>query len=1091
MTTDLESEGAPTERLPGRQPPDGERVTLSTPADAPGADLTAPSSPAAIDVSPRLAAGRRLAGRFVILRFIARGGMGEVYEALDSELGSPVAVKTILPALASNWGVVERFRREVLLARRVTHANVCRIFELYSTEVSTGDPLKFLTMEFLDGESLARRLKRVGRVSPREALSLLRQMVAALEAAHTQGIVHCDFKPSNVILVPLEPRPSDNLSDVRAVVTDFGIARALVLAPESEGTQTSARAGTPHYMAPEQVTGDEVGPATDIYALGLVLYEMLTGSLPFAGVTPLEAAVKRVNERPPPPRTVVPELDERWNAAVLKCLERDPGARFSTAGDVVRFLERPAPVVSRRKALTVAIVGVAVVLAALLVPALLRKPFGQPLSTPLFHARVPVAVGGFTSVGDLGEQAWVPSTLAELLRMELEAGETSLRVSRARRGEHLPESSVGMAKASLGLSDADLTAPEARQRLSALLGTQWLLTGTIRPTAMAVGQVEVQMSLHGSESSPATSPISETFAPDDLLAASSRLGERLRAALDVSLSSKEVDQLHAARPRFLAAARLYVEGLQRLTRTDYPGAQQAFAASTAADGSFHAAHVAEAGTWLKLGNGRRARDAAQRARETAAALSEREQQLAEALALLATGDERGSRGVHTRLFETWPDDRDLALELVQDASTPESGFAVLDRWRKSAENRTPHLFLQIAEAELKNQAGDKEGAKALLDSAEQRARAMGARIELGEALWWRANWLARSDLPKANETILAAEALFRAVPEPEAVARIKADRGVGLGFDAIGDVSLATEALSEYRRLGMQDRQVSALLEGLEMMAGAVGDVRGAEHRLSELEDQARSTEVPESSDYFALKGWLALLKGELRDARSALVEFRRRAQGEHALQGLGIEAVILREEDRLAEARALLAHDYELAISKGKASHDCAQVGCRVECDSKKYKEGLACLDEVSPYVLGDLWRVEVVLAREECRVAMGDAAGALSALTQASEVSKFPPYVARRDVLHARAEAQQGRRPAAITQLKRTLAEAEHRLWGVVALEARLALGEVELQAGRAQGRRRLAKLDEEARSRGFLRIARLAREALDSKAQRPPSH
>jgi hypothetical protein len=311
-----------------------------------------------------------------------------------------------------------------------------------------------------------------------------------------------------------------------------------------------------------------------------------------------------------------------------------------------------------------------------------------------------------------------------------------------------------MAKASLGLSDADLTAPEARQRLSALLGTQWLLTGTIRPTAMAVGQVEVQMSLHGSESWPATSPISEIFAPDDLLAASSRLGERLRAALDVSLSSKEVDQLRAARPRFLAAARLYVEGLQRLTRTDYPGAQQAFAASTAADGSFHAAHVAEAGTWLKLGNGRRARDAAQRARETAAALSEREQQLAEALALLATGDERGSRGVDKRRFQTWPDDPDLALELVQDASTPESGFAVLDRWRKSAKNRTPHLFLQIAEAELKNQAGDKEGAKALLDSAEQRARAMGARIELGEALWWRANWLARSDLPKPTRPFL-------------------------------------------------------------------------------------------------------------------------------------------------------------------------------------------------------------------------------------------------------------------------------------------------------------------------------------------------
>jgi tetratricopeptide (TPR) repeat protein len=240
----------------------------------------------------------------------------------------------------------------------------------------------------------------------------------------------------------------------------------------------------------------------------------------------------------------------------------------------------------------------------------------------------------------------------------------------------------------------------------------------------------------------------------------------------------------------------------------------------------------------------------------------------------------------------------------------------------------------------------------------------------------------------------------------------------------------------------------------------------------------------------FVLKGWLALLKGELREARQALVESQRRAQGEGSEVALSLASLILREEDRPAEARALLERDHQLAISMGEARDDDGQVACRVECDSKKYKEGLACLDEVSRYINYDMDRVQVAVTGGECRLAMGDATGALSALEQVSDVSIFPPMAARRDVLRARAAAQLGHTPVAITQLRGILADAERRLWGGIALEAKLALGEVELQAGRAQGRPRLAKLEEDARSKGFLRIARLAREALDSKAQRPPS-
>ncbi|RPH66919.1 MAG: serine/threonine protein kinase, partial [Myxococcaceae bacterium] len=940
--------------------------------------------------------------------------MGEVYQAYDELLRSDVALKTLLPKFGADPAMLERFRREVLLARKASHPNVCRVYHLDSTQTSAGEGLDFLTMEFLEGETLSERLKHQGRMSPAEVMPLLRQVAAGLDAAHAEGVIHRDFKTSNVMLVPRQAGDAHS-GELRAVVTDFGIARALQSQGGLEEQVTgTGLLGTPEYMAPEQVSGGEVGPAADIYALGLVLYEMLTGSLPFAGATPLEVAVKRVNERPPPPRSVVPELDLRWNAAVLKCLERVPEARFSTAADVVRFLDRPSPLVSRRKVVTVALVGLAVVVGAFSVPGLRRKLAGLTQATPEFHTRIPVAVAGFTSVGDLGDLKWVPSTLAELLRMELEAGETSLRVSQSRRGEYFPDSSVGMAKASLGISNADLATPEARRRLSELLGTQWLLIGTIRPSAQSPGWIEVEMQFQGgSEPSAAMNPFSESFAPDDLLAASGRLGEQLRTALGVSLSGKEVEQLRAARPRSLTAARHYAEGLERLTRTDYPGAQQAFAASSAADGAFHAAHVAEAGAWLKLGYGRRAREAAQRARETAAALPESERQLTEALVLFASGDEHGARGIDKRRFETWPDDPDLALEFVEDSSEAtalERGFAVLARWRKAAGNREPHLFLQMAEAQLKNRAGDREGASVLLDQAEQRARAMGARIELGEVLWWRGEWLAgRSDLPKVLEVLAAAEALFRAVPEPAAAARVKMDRAIRLmkSGNRSQAVALATEALSELRRLGMQGGEASGVLEWLGWMAWFAGDVRGTDQRLSELEDLERSTGTPESSMAFGLKGWLALLKGELREARQALVERHRRAQGEGSEVALSLASRILREEDRPAEARALLERDHRLAISKGDTPDDYSQVACRAECDSKKYKEGLACLDEVSRYIKEDIVRVQVAVARGECHLAMGDATGALSALEQMSEVSKFPPVAAWRDVLRARAAA------------------------------------------------------------------------------------
>jgi TolB-like protein len=225
----------------------------------------------------------------------------------------------------------------------VSHPNVCRVYELYESTTATGAPCHFLTMEFLEGETLAARLSSRGRLSTKEALPLVQQMCDGLAAAHAQGVIHRDFKSSNVMLVP-RTGESDGDNGPRVAITDFGIARALAEDGASAAlTQEATILGTPEYMAPEQVTGGPVSIATDVYALGVVLYEMVTGKLPFTAATPLATAARRLHEAVPKPEALVPGLDARFSRTILRCLEREPQRRFQAMADVREALSaRPA-----------------------------------------------------------------------------------------------------------------------------------------------------------------------------------------------------------------------------------------------------------------------------------------------------------------------------------------------------------------------------------------------------------------------------------------------------------------------------------------------------------------------------------------------------------------------------------------------------------------------------------------------------------------------------------------------------------------------------------------------------------------------------
>jgi serine/threonine-protein kinase len=280
--------------------------------------------------------GQVLAARYEIQQFLAVGGMGEVYSAHDLQLDQRIAIKVISGDLATA-DQLSLLKREVQAARRIQHANVCRVFDLVQTQVARGRSAVFLTMELLEGETLSQKLRREGALTERQALPLIRQMVAALSAAHQAGVIHGDFKSANVMIVPREG------GSPRAVVTDFGLARRL--APGrgqtllSSSLSSMAGYGTPAYMSPEQIQGGKASKAADIYALGVVLYEMLTGELPYGEESPLAMAVKKSREPPVAPESLSPALRRTWSAAILKCMAPEPGRRFADVRQVLTHLE--------------------------------------------------------------------------------------------------------------------------------------------------------------------------------------------------------------------------------------------------------------------------------------------------------------------------------------------------------------------------------------------------------------------------------------------------------------------------------------------------------------------------------------------------------------------------------------------------------------------------------------------------------------------------------------------------------------------------------------------------------------------------------
>ncbi|MFB0519530.1 MAG: protein kinase, partial [Acidobacteriota bacterium] len=279
-----------------------------------------------------LTPGSTFAGRYQIIEELGRGGMGKVYKIFDKKIKEKVALKLIKPEIAADEDTIERFSNELKFARKISHRNVCRMYDL-SEEEGT----HYITMEYVPGEDLKSTIRRVGQLSVGKAISIAKQVCEGLAEAHRLGVVHRDLKPQNIII--------DREGNAR--IMDFGIARSL----EAKGiTDAGVMIGTPEYMSPEQVEGNEIDGRSDIYSLGVILYEMVTGRVPFAGNTPLSIAMKHKTEAPPYPGVVNAQIPEDLSRLILRCMEKDKGRRYQKAEEILSELskiERGVPTTER------------------------------------------------------------------------------------------------------------------------------------------------------------------------------------------------------------------------------------------------------------------------------------------------------------------------------------------------------------------------------------------------------------------------------------------------------------------------------------------------------------------------------------------------------------------------------------------------------------------------------------------------------------------------------------------------------------------------------------------------------------------------
>ena len=553
------------------------------------------SSQSVFDVASKLAPGSQFGPRYRIDTLLGEGGMGKVYKAYDSDLDRIVALKLVRPELASNPVSMDRLKQELLLASRVSHKNILRIHDL-------GDVggLKFISMAYVDGKDLHNLIAAEGKLPIDRAIAITRLLCLALEAAHHEGVVHRDLKPQNVLMD----------SSGQVFVSDFGLAKSLE-GPSTMATTAGEVLGTPRYMSPEQAESKSADHRSDIYSLGLILYEMVTGDLPFGSDSIMQTMYQRVTQDPKPPQYLNPDVPDYLSKIILRCLKRDPEERYQHAGEVIADLDRGAGA-------PVEISGAANASAAALTPA--APAPARKVKPAWYIAGAFVLLVGLVFVVPQSRQAvlgWTRSSTATTGAISKDAKFVAILPFRTSGDASLEDAANGIVETLSAklfqLKDVHLAAPQATAKvnpkdpmtqIARSLGVKLLVQGSVQASG---DRMAIAVSLD--EPSTGRRIWSQEFSglKQDLLTVQDQIYSGLLTALNLKLSNEELAKSTAHLTENAGAYESYLKGrsLLRSGQRDEKNLKQAlelFDGATRKDPGFTLAYTGIADTCRYLYN---------------------------------------------------------------------------------------------------------------------------------------------------------------------------------------------------------------------------------------------------------------------------------------------------------------------------------------------------------------------------------------------------------------------------------------------------------------------------------------------------------
>jgi len=598
-----------------------------------------------------LTTGSTFAGRYQVIEELGHGGMGRVYKVQDTDIKEKVALKLLRPEIALDKETVERFSNELKLARKISHRNVCRMFDLGKAEGTT-----FITMEYVPGEDLKKLIRKTGQLGTGRAVSIAKQICEGLAEAHHLGIAHRDLKPQNIMVD----------EDGNARIMDFGIARSL---SAKSITGAGVMIGTPEYMSPEQVEGKEVDQRSDIYSLGVILFEMVTGRVPFEGDTPLTIAVKHKSERPRNPRELNTQIPEGLSRVILKCLEKDKGKRYQTAEDLhadleqveqglpttERIVAKRRPMTSRQITVTFSakklIIPAIALLALVAVGLLLWRiiPSNKAAPSPTASGQPTLAILYFENKSGDSKLDYLREVLAELINTDISQSKYIRRV--------VTSEEIYTTLKKLGLTDArkysseDIEKIAAQTRASHVLrgsfikaGEGFIITAGLQKPGTAERSTDLRLEARDEK---------DIIAKVDELVRQVKEGLNLTATQIASDVEKEAGKITTSSPE---ALKYYIEGRRHIYKLEYEQAIAYMEKAVEIDPEFAMAYRSLAMVHNNLGHAAEARKYFKKALELSTRLPENERLLIEAQVFSNDEDYAKAIEILEKLVKAYPSD---------------------------------------------------------------------------------------------------------------------------------------------------------------------------------------------------------------------------------------------------------------------------------------------------------------------------------------------------------------------------------------------------------------------------------------------------